>query len=221
MSLSYSGATVTRVGAVVARSERPPSTRQGAAKTTIREAECCLLHDAVQQAQKGDERAFRTVYQTLHPRLLAYGRALVGATEAEDVLSDSWLQIARDLHKFRGDGAGFHGWCSRIVRNRALDHVRWHKRRPEALGDLSTVQERPAPDDTPTQALDTLGTERALALVAQLPRQQAEAVILLAVVGLDAKRAAEILGKRVGAVRTAAHRGIRKLSGLVTETAHT
>ncbi len=220
MSLSYSGTRVTRFGAAVARSERPPSTGQGAVQTA-REAECRLLHDAVEQAQQGDERAFRTVYQTLHPRLLAYARALVGATEAEDVLSDSWLQIARDLHKFRGDGAGFHGWCSRIVRNRALDHIRWHKRRPEAPDDLSAILERPAPDDTSEQALDTLGTERAMALVAQLPQQQAEAVILLAVVGLDAKRAAGILGKRVGAVRTAAHRGIRKLSGLVAESAHT
>ncbi|WP_372346365.1 hypothetical protein [Streptomyces sp. KL116D] len=46
-------------------------------------------------------------------------------------------------------------------------------------------------------------------------------MILLAVVGLDAKRAAGILGKRVGAVRTAAHRGIRKLSASWRESAHT
>lgn len=211
MSLSHPGTETARFGAAVARPARPPSPAQ--------ERDRPLLNDAVLKAQSGDEHAFRTVYQTLHPRLLAYGRTLVGPTEAEDVLSDSWLQIARDLQKFRGDGASFHGWCTRIVRNRALDHIRWHRRRPSALDDVSKVEERPAPDDTSEQALGTLGTERAMALVAQLPQQQAEAVLLLAVVGLDAKRAAGILGKRVGAVRTAAHRGIRRLSFLMTESA--
>jgi RNA polymerase sigma-70 factor (ECF subfamily) len=33
--------------------------------------------------------------------------------------------------------------------------------------------------------------------------------------GLDAKAAAKVLGKRPGAVRTAAHRGLRKLAELV------
>ncbi|WP_428952098.1 RNA polymerase sigma factor [Streptomyces sp. cg35] len=219
MSLSHSGTRATRVGAAIARPARPPSPRPETTHTAC-EGEQHPLHDAVREAQKGDERAFRTVYEMLQPRLLSYARALVGATEAEDVLSDSWFQIARDLHKFRGDGAGFHGWCNRIVRNRALDHIRWHKRRPESTEDMTKILERPAPDDTSEQALSTIGTERAMALVAQLPQQQAEAVMLLAVVGLDAKRAAGILGKRVGAVRTAAHRGIRKLSCLVTETAH-
>jgi len=35
------------------------------------------------------------------------------------------------------------------------------------------------------------------------------------VVGLDAKTAAETLGKRAGAVRTAAHRGLKRLAELL------
>ncbi|MGW3466777.1 RNA polymerase sigma factor, partial [Streptomyces olivaceoviridis] len=34
-------------------------------------------------------------------------------------------------------------------------------------------------------------------------------------VGLDAKTAAETLGKRAGAVRTAAHRGLKRLAELI------
>jgi RNA polymerase sigma-70 factor (ECF subfamily) len=37
-------------------------------------------------------------------------------------------------------------------------------------------------------------------------------VLLRAVLGLDATRAAAVLGKRPGAVRTAAHRGLRTLA---------
>jgi len=39
--------------------------------------------------------------------------------------------------------------------------------------------------------------------------------MLRAVVGLDAKAAAAVLGKRPGAVRTAAYRGLRTLAGRV------
>lgn len=39
--------------------------------------------------------------------------------------------------------------------------------------------------------------------------------MLRVVVGLDAKTAAETLGKRPGAVRTAAHRGLKRLAELL------
>ena len=56
-----------------------------------------------------------------------------------------------------------------------------------------------------------LGTEAALALVAGLPPDQAEAIMLRTVFGFDAPTAARILGKRPGAVRSATHRGLRAL----------
>lgn len=40
-------------------------------------------------------------------------------------------------------------------------------------------------------------------------------MILRVVVGLDAKSAAEVLGKRPGAIRTAAHRGLKRLAELL------
>jgi RNA polymerase sigma-70 factor (ECF subfamily) len=49
-------------------------------------------------------------------------------------------------------------------------------------------------------------------LIATLPRDQAEAVLLRVVLGLDAEAAGQVLGKRAGAVRTAAHRGLRRLA---------
>jgi RNA polymerase sigma-70 factor (ECF subfamily) len=45
-----------------------------------------------------------------------------------------------------------------------------------------------------------------------LPPDQAEAVLLRVVVGLDAESAGKVLGKRAGAVRTAAYRGLRTLA---------
>jgi RNA polymerase sigma-70 factor (ECF subfamily) len=61
-------------------------------------------------------------------------------------------------------------------------------------------------------ALDRLDTDWALTLIATLPRDQAEAVMLRVVAGLDVKQAAAVLGKRPGAVRIAAMRGLRRLA---------
>ncbi|ARZ68306.1 RNA polymerase sigma factor [Streptomyces sp. HU2014] len=174
------------------------------------------LTAAVRAAQSGDETAFRTVYRAVHPRLLGYVRTLVGEPDAEDVASEAWLQIARDLERFTGDADRFRGWAARIARNRALDHIRMRGRRPAIGGDESELAARPADADTAGEALESLGTDRTLALIAQLPQDQAEAVVLRVVVGLDAKSAAGVLGKRPGAVRTAAHRGLRRLAELVT-----
>ncbi|GAA3374675.1 RNA polymerase sigma factor [Streptomyces sannanensis] len=173
------------------------------------------LTAAVLAAQDGDEGAFRTVYRAVHPRLLGYTRTLVGDAEAEDVTSEAWLQIARDLQRFSGDADRFRGWAARIARNRALDHVRMRGRRPSVGGDETELEGKPDSSDTAAEAIAAVATGDTLALIAQLPQDQAEAVVLRVVVGLDAKSAAKTLGKRPGAVRTAAHRGIRRLAELL------
>ncbi|MEU8585433.1 RNA polymerase sigma factor [Streptomyces sp. NPDC048664] len=169
------------------------------------------LGRAVARAQQGDEGAFAVVYRIVQPGLLGYLRGLVG-DEAEDVASDAWLEIARDLPRFRGDGAGFRGWTATIARHRALDHLRRRRVRPRAVALDADVLDLPGGHDTHDQALESLSTAYALSLVARLPRDQAEAVLLRVVVGLDAPAAARVLGKRPGAVRTAAHRGLKRLA---------
>ncbi|MGA5580482.1 RNA polymerase sigma factor [Streptomyces thermodiastaticus] len=175
------------------------------------------LTAAVRAAQDGDEAAFRTVYRSVHPRLLGYVRTLVGDPDAEDVASEAWLQIARDLGRFSGDADRFCGWAARIARNRALDHIRMRGRRPVTGGDETELTGRPAESDTASEAIESLTTGHTLSLIARLPQDQAEAVVLRVVMGLDAKTAAETLGKRPGAVRTAAHRGLKRLARLLAD----
>ncbi|MFF3401731.1 RNA polymerase sigma factor [Streptomyces sp. NPDC002659] len=172
------------------------------------------LGAAVERAQQGDEDAFAVAYRLVQPGLIGYVRGLVG-DDAEDVAAEAWLEIARDLGRFRGDGAGFRGWTATIARHRALDHLRKQKRRPRTSLLEQDVLDLPGGQDTAAAALETLSTERALALIGRLPREQAEAVLLRVVVGLDGPAAARVLGKRPGAVRTAAHRGLKGLAELL------
>ncbi|MEU3916752.1 RNA polymerase sigma factor [Streptomyces sp. NPDC029004] len=172
------------------------------------------LGAAVERAQQGDEDAFAVAYRLVQPGLIGYVRGLVG-DDAEDVAAEAWLEIARDLGRFRGDGAGFRGWTATIARHRALDHLRKQKRRPRTSLLEQDVLDLPGGQDAAAAALETLSTERALALIGRLPREQAEAVLLRVVVGLDGPAAARVLGKRPGAVRTAAHRGLKGLAELL------
>jgi RNA polymerase sigma-70 factor, ECF subfamily len=174
------------------------------------------LAPCVVAAQRGDERAFDRLYVTVQPGLLRYLRGLVGA-DAEDVAAEAWLQIVRDLPGLQTP-SGFRGWAAAIARHRALDHLRRTKRRPavatpmEDLAQLAAQHHDPADD-----AIDSVSTDAALALIASLPADQAEAVLLRVVVGLDTNATAAVLGKRPGAVRAAAHRGLRRLASRLSQ----
>jgi RNA polymerase sigma-70 factor (ECF subfamily) len=169
------------------------------------------LDDAVRRLRAGDGDAFRTVYRTVQPTLLRYLGVLVGPIDAEDVASETWAQACRDLERFDGDADGFRGWVTTIGRHRALDHLRRLSRRVRADQDLTGVEPHD-PQDVEAAVTESLTTEAAMALIRALPRDQAEAVMLRSVMGLDAKTAGSILGKRPGAVRMAAGRGLAALA---------
>jgi RNA polymerase sigma-70 factor (ECF subfamily) len=162
-------------------------------------------------ARAGNAVAFEAIYRALAPRLSRYARGLVGQ-DADDVAAEAWLQIVRDLARFEGDWDAFRGWAARILRNRAIDHLRSAARRPARTATVDVLLDRAAGDDTAGEAEESLSTAAAVELIATLPPDQAEAVLLRAVIGLDAKSAGEVLGKRPGAVRVAAHRGLKTLA---------
>ncbi|MBN1172353.1 MAG: sigma-70 family RNA polymerase sigma factor [Micromonosporaceae bacterium] len=172
------------------------------------------LTAAVHAAQDGDPEAFQIIYRSVQPDLLRILGPLV-AWDAEDVASEAWLQIARDLRAFQGDGEAFRGWAATICRNRATDHLRQQRRRPAQPAADEAFAGLIAEQDTARDALSSLSTEQIVALIAKLPPDQAEAVWLRVVMGLDVATVAGLLGKRTGAVRTAAHRGLRRLARLV------
>jgi RNA polymerase sigma-70 factor (ECF subfamily) len=178
---------------------------------TLRDA---ALRDLVARAQAGDEDAFRALYRALAPRLLNYLRAQVGERDAEDVASETWAAIARDLSTYRPGAGDFRGWAAAIARHRAVDHLR----RSRAVIPIPNHQlpDRQAPDNTEAEAHEAIATSTALSMIAELPHDQAQAVLLRVIVGLDAPTAAGILRKRPGAVRTAAHRGLRTLAERLT-----
>jgi RNA polymerase sigma-70 factor (ECF subfamily) len=181
-----------------------------------RDSDDAALACAVQAAQRGDEAGFTYAYRTVQPGLLRFLTVLVGG-DAEDVASETWAHVCRDLAGFRGDGDGFRGWVATIGRHRAIDHLRARKRRGTDPLPVEALLGEAAVDDTAGEVFEAAGTRTALALIRSLPREQAEAVLLRVVVGLDAKSTARVLGKRPGAVRTSAYRGVRRLAATLDD----
>jgi RNA polymerase sigma-70 factor (ECF subfamily) len=174
------------------------------------------LSAAVLAAQAGQEEAFSELYHVVQPGLLRYLSVLVGR-DAEDIASETWLQVCRDLHTFAGDADGFRGWVVTIGRHRGLDHIRNRGRRPADPVPLEALLSVAGHEDTAVQAEESLSTAAALRLIGELPQEQAEAVLLRAVIGLDAKSAAAVLGKSPGAVRTSAYRGLKNLAAMLEQ----
>ncbi len=162
-------------------------------------------------AARGDQGAFARLWRDAHPLLLRYVRVVAGDA-AEDVAAEVWLEVSRGLARFEGGEAEFRGWLFTLARRRVMDLRRYSRRHPVRLtGDVADL-DRPAPDDAAGEALDNLSMEATLELIATLPRYQAEVIALRIVAGLDVGRVAQITGKRPGAVRVAAHRGLRALA---------
>ena len=125
-----------------------------------------------------------------NPLLVRYLAGMGAADAVDDLASETWLRVVRGLPAFSGDEAGFRGWIVTIARNLLTDHRRRAQRRPETL-----VPEPPEPvaageDETVSGTLQRLGTEQAVRLVATLPADQAEMVLLRVVVGMDVAQVA-------------------------------
>lgn len=171
----------------------------------------CDLNGALDAARLGRESGMSELWRALNPLVLRYLWVVVGQA-AEDVASETWLQAAREVRRYRGDAAGFRVWLFRVARHRALDELRRAGRRLEDPAGLHAAEDLAARDDPAGEAVERMATRQALRMIADLPPDQAEAVMLRVVAGLDVAQTAAVLRKRPGAVRVAAMRGLRRLA---------
>jgi RNA polymerase sigma-70 factor (ECF subfamily) len=162
-------------------------------------------------AQGGSEPAFSRLWRDANPPLLRYLRVIAPGAE-EDIAAETWVQVVRGLRSFRGDEQAWRAWLFTTARRRAIDLARHRSRRPESPLDDLAVAQLPRTEDSADAALEHLSTAAAIAMVSELPRLQAEVILLRVVAGLDTESVARLLDKSPGAVRVATHRGLRRLA---------
>ncbi|MBW3669242.1 MAG: sigma-70 family RNA polymerase sigma factor [Actinobacteria bacterium] len=143
------------------------------------------------------------VYRTLAPAVLGYLRAQ-RAPEPEDLLGEVFVQVARDLPRFKGDDAALRRWVFAIAHNRLLDARRRQGRRPPPASGV--IPDRPA--SLPAEPLDPALVK---ALGALTPEQR-EVIVLRFVADLPLEDVARIVSRRVGAVKALQHRALDALA---------
>jgi RNA polymerase sigma-70 factor, ECF subfamily len=177
-----------------------------------------LLVSAVQ----GEQQALADIFRAYQPRLLRYLRAQE-PDMADDLAAEVWLAVARGLGRFRGDEAGFRGWLFTIARHRLIEHRRRAaRRRTEPLPDdrLDGPVERGFGGDPAWLVIEQLGVQDTVEmLVAGLPADQAEAVLLRVLGGFDVAEVARIMGRSPGSVRVMCHRALKRLAANMSEEA--
>jgi len=166
----------------------------------------------IERARSGDTRAFEDLARREERALYRHALRIVGTTsDAEDIVQDALFSAWRSIASFQG--LSFRAWLFRIATNRALDHLRSRKRRPELPLD-------PPEDDDVTWAepvaagpdlTQLVGDREALAAVeaalGSLPAEQRTALLLRDVEGFAYEEIAVITSVEIGTVKSRIHRG--------------
>ena len=158
----------------------------------------------------GEPWAWRTVYDELSPAVLGYLR-MQRAPNPEDILSEVFLQVVRDLGSFSGDRSNFRSWVFTIAHHRIIDARRHRQRRPAFPTEDEVIDRRLDPVEIESDIIEQLTTEELGDLLEVLTPDQ-RAVILLRVVGeLTMHETADVLGKGYEACRALQRRGLASL----------
>lgn len=160
-------------------------------------------------ARAGADWAWTELYHDLAPVILGYLRSR-GTQSPEDVAGEVFLQVVRDLHRFEGDESRFRSWVFTIVHHRMIDAGRRQRRRPSDPVTDDTL-ERALPPKEGEEGLERVAEGELLEVLSDLTEDQRAVLLLRLFADMSIEDAAEVLGKRPGAVKALQHRAIGAL----------
>jgi RNA polymerase sigma-70 factor (ECF subfamily) len=164
---------------------------------------------AVAAARAGDRAAFGRLWVELSPRVNAYLRSH-GVGDAEDVTSEVFLAVFRQVGRFSGGGAAFRALVFTVAHRRQVD---WHRQRARRGPWVPWDEARPdvAGPSAESAALAALGDEWVVELLGRLTPDQRSVLALRVVADLSLEETAAVVGKDVGSVKSLQHRAIARL----------
>lgn len=169
--------------------------------------------DLVGAARNGDEGAWSEIYRQFIGPITGY-LARSGVTEADDVAAEVFLQVARDIHRFDPDGGSFRSWVFVIAHRRMVDWRRAVGRRIPA--DIRAPDDQPG-GDVEQEAMELLEASDWSGILDILTDEQREVLALRLVADLSLNETADVMGRRVGAVKALQHRALEAIRRAVEE----
>jgi len=168
------------------------------------------FEEVLAAARDGQEWAWAAMFGDLAGPLFGYLRAQ-GSRDPEDLLSEVFLQVARNLRTFTGTEAGFRSWVFTVAHSRIIDERRRRRRHPvdpvASIADLVPAQD----DITSGAALDAVMSDGVEAILQRLAPAQRDVLLLRIVAGLTVPEVAALVRRSEGAVKALQRRGLDEL----------
>jgi RNA polymerase sigma-70 factor (ECF subfamily) len=178
------------------------------------------IRDLTAQAVGGQPAAIESLLQQMRPMVLRYCRARLGRISghyqaADDVAQEVCIALLSALPRYRDMGRPFASFVFGIASHKVADAMRGAANLAIPTEDLpDEPDDRPGPEET---AVAHLEAERVRGLLARLPLQQRELLVLRVLAGFTAQETGNELGMSAGAVRVAQHRALTRLRAIARE----
>jgi RNA polymerase sigma-70 factor (ECF subfamily) len=202
-------------------SDTPPVPADAAAS---RESDPEIDAVLVRRMQAGDQQALGAFYDRWFPVVNGLvSRMVKSASDTEDVVEETFWQAWRQADRFAADRGSVQTWLLTIARSRSLDRLRSLKRRREdSIDDFASsggtssasFNQSTLPPSSSDPLLAAELEERSVLVrnaLAELPRDQREALELGYFGGLSQSEISERTGLPLGTVKTRMRLGLLKL----------
>lgn len=167
----------------------------------------------MQHYQRGNEGAFRRLYERHRLPLLRFVRRLSpDAAESEEIVQETWMAVIQGRNRYL-PRARFVTWLFAIARRRTMDRWRKRGRSPEAEQDGDEVEEIAGPHSRQPewQAANIELGAALLAAVSALPILQREAFLLRAEAGLSIDEIAQVTNTSQETAKSRLRYALRRL----------
>ncbi|WSQ69143.1 sigma-70 family RNA polymerase sigma factor [Streptomyces sp. NBC_01216] len=179
----------------------------------------------VRRAVEGDAQATHDLLARVHPLALRYCRTRLNRLPGdarhfvEDLAQEVCVAVLMALPRYKDTGRPFEAFVFAIAGHKVADLQRAAMRHPGSTAVPSDeMPERPDDSLGPEErALLSDDAEWAKKLLANLPENQRELLVLRVAVGLTAEETGQMLGMSPGAVRVAQHRALSRLRALAEQ----
>ena len=165
----------------------------------------------IERSLRGDRDAFSALVTEHRDRVLGFACRMLGDREpaldaAQETLVKAWAGLGGFDRTRR-----FEPWLFAIAANVCTDMLR--RRRPDLSLDAEQAADPPAPEgDSPESALEDQDLARALRGLSEIERTT---LLLKHVQGFTYEEIAQVTGLPIGTLKSHAHRGRRRLAGLL------
>jgi RNA polymerase sigma-70 factor (ECF subfamily) len=178
------------------------------------------LHMLTELAVRGQPAAIDTLLRQIRPMVVRYCRARLSRISghyhaADDVAQEVCIAVLSALPRYQDMGRPFAAFVFGIASHKVADAMRSAARLAIPTEDLPDgPDDCPGPEETVVAYLEA---ERAHALLARLPVNQRQLLVLRVLTGLTAEETGHALGMSPGAVRVAQHRALARLRAMAVE----